>query len=98
VPPPDTTQLLSSGTTQRVLRNDISRLSLILAGMVSKYTNERARAILTYQGFLPWGDAIGSILNAFQQGDSIRQVGAPITSVLWTAGPSPRTVIKTGYA
>lgn len=81
-----------------VLRNDSSRLALLLAGLYMRYINERVRATITIRGFLPWGDLVGHILATVQQGSSQEGVGAPITSIEWVAGDSPKMVIKTGYA
>lgn len=81
-----------------VLRNDIDRLSLIMAGIIARYINERARARFVFRGHKPWADLLGSILSVVQQGDDVEQIGAVITSIEWTMGQSPETIISTGYA
>jgi hypothetical protein len=80
-----------------ILRNDVDRLALVLAGAVTKYINQRLRASLTFRGHMPWGTLVGNILTVIQQGDVIHRIGAPITSVEWKMSP-PMTVIRTGYA
>lgn len=81
-----------------VLRNDSPRLALLLAGMLMRYINGRVRANIVIRGHMPWGDLIGYILDVVQQGDDLQNVGGPITSIEWTCGDSPLTIIKTGYA
>ena len=81
-----------------ILRNDVPRLALALAGVVARYTNERGRAQLTIKGFVPWAPLLGFILTGVQSGDTVKQVGGIISSIEWTLGQSPQTVIKTGYA
>lgn len=86
------------GTQQVELRNDKSRLALIMAGAVTKYINERFRCQLVSKGFGAWGDLLGKILTVIQQGDIVQTVGAPITSVEWILGQSPQMIAKAGYA
>lgn len=90
--------LQTSGGKQRVLRNDIDRLGLLMAGAVSRYAYERTRAHIAFKGFVPWGQFLGAILDVVQQGDDSQRVGAIITSVEWILQPTPMTIIKTGYA
>ena len=91
-----------------VLRNDVDRLSLLMAGIISRYINARARARIVINGFQPWGYMVGSILTVFQQGDDVTQVGAVITSIRFTCPESvgmggekvriPQTILSSGYA
>lgn len=91
-------QPVYSGATQIELRNDLSRLALLMAGAVTKYITERFRCQLVSKGFFVWGGLLGNILTAIQQGDDVQQIGAPITSIEWILSPSPQTIVKTGYA
>lgn len=93
--------LLFSGDKTRVLRNDASRLAFVMAGAISRYLIQRARASITIAGLKPWGNLIGQILTSLEQAGDAQQVSAPITSVEWTAGQNDdpgTTVIGTGFA
>lgn len=93
--------LVFSGDKTRVLRNDASRLAFVMAGAISRYLIERARASITIAGLKPWGNLIGQILTSLEQAGDAQQVHAPITSVEWTAGRNDdpgTTVIGTGFA
>ena len=95
---PDDGTPVESPSQLTVLRNDLSRLQLVMAGAVSRYINGRLRVALTFKGFNSWMNLVGQILTVVQQGDDVQQVGAPITSVEWMQTPTPVTVVKTGYA
>ncbi|MCL2647729.1 MAG: hypothetical protein FWD61_12085 [Phycisphaerales bacterium] len=87
----------------RELRNDIDRLTLLMAGLIGRYTYERGRASLTFKGILPRADLLGSIMTTITQGGEVIDINAPITSIEWsgTSGGksnSPQLVMKTGYA
>jgi hypothetical protein len=98
----DTGQLQTIGTGTGsgpiILRNDVDRLSQIMAGVISRYTNERSRARISLRGFQPWGFMVGSVLNAFQQGEDVTQIGNIISSIEWTLSPTPKMVINSGYS
>jgi hypothetical protein len=90
---------ITSGSSQRVLRNDSDRMALLLAGTLSRYINDRARSKLTFKGQMAWAGKLGTILSVYQFEDGDTQsVGAVVTSIEWTAGKSPQTVVSTGYA
>ena len=91
-------QLVTGGSEQRVLRNDIDRLQLVLGGEVARYGTERTKAVFTWKRFQDFGDLIGQCLSVVQQGQVITRVYALITSVEWTLGKSPQTIVKAGYA
>jgi len=89
----------------RILRNDATRLELVMAGAVSRYFWERSRCSITCEGLYPWIGLIGQILTAVHEGSSIQQIHAPITSIEWTRGSGEggggggdTTVIRTGFA
>jgi hypothetical protein len=91
-----------TGNGPLVLRNDIPRLNQIMAGVISRYTADRARAKIVWKTFQPWGQLVGSILDVFQQGDDTTQVNAVITSITWRAPPgkdggSPEMEVNAGY-
>jgi hypothetical protein len=90
-------QLVTSGGARRILRDDSDRLGLVLAGAVSRYTLERARAQLVWKGFQSFGSLVGNILTVLQQAAFVG-IYAPITGVEWILSPTPQTVLKTGYA
>lgn len=82
-----------------ILRNDINRIALVLAGAIARYGFERAKAQLTFKGLLPWGQLLGQILTVIQQGDDVSTIGAPITSIEWIINDKGAlTIVKTGYA
>jgi len=87
------------------IRNDIPRLQQIMAGVINRYTNDRARARITWKTFQPWGYMVGQILDVYQSGDDTAQIGAIITSITWRAPPSeggepqgPEMEVLAGYA
>jgi hypothetical protein len=81
-----------------VLRNDVDRLALVMAGAIARYYQTRARAEIEIAGLRPWGDLIGQILTVIEEGGDTQQIKAPITAVDWIAGDRPQTVIRTGFA
>jgi hypothetical protein len=93
----DTTGNLIASGAQQTTRDDTSRLALVMAGAVGRYTNQRVRVELQFKGYQPWSQILGYILTVVQQGDTVTTVGSPITSIEFTSSP-PSTVIKTGYA
>ena len=80
-----------------IARNDTPRLALAMAGLVSRYVNERVKGRFVFKGFLDFSKMIGSILTVVQQGDVQTRVGAPITSIEWVVGKSPMTSLGCGY-
>lgn len=84
-----------SGPYGRVLRNDSTRIGLVMAGAIARYYNERARAEITIKRLLPYGGLVGQILAIVQEEGNSQIVMAPITSVEWFGDT---TVIRTGYA
>jgi len=97
-PQVDTSQFIKSGAKPMILRNDIARLAFVMAGAQSRYINQRGRAQLTLNGLFPYANLIGYLLKAVQQGDSIQPISAVISSVEWILEPTPKTIIRTGYA
>jgi len=94
-----TNELVGSGSTGRVLRNDVTRMAAVMAGAIARYFNERARATITFRGLLPWAGLLGQILNVVEgSGGDTQSVQAPITGVEWHPGPPPMTIIHTGFA
>lgn len=90
---------VTGGSDLRILRNDNQRLALVAAGEYVRYINERIKAQIDLKGLFPWGNLIGSILTMIVTGDDQLRVGAPITSVFWTAAEnSVSTIMRTGYA
>lgn len=80
------------------LRSDEDYLEQVLAGVIARYQAARVRGEIAAKGLWPWTEMIGSILEVVSDGGSGNQVKAPITSVSWTSGEDPSTMIRTGYA
>jgi hypothetical protein len=68
-----------------------------MSGALARYYQERSRGEVTVRGLLPWGGLLGQILTVIDDGDA-QTIQAPITSVAWTNGEHPTTVISTGFA
>ncbi len=82
-----------------VTRNDATTLSFRMAGAIARYIYQRNRAEISIRGLLEWGvDIIGSILTSVDEGGDWTEIQAPITSVEWTMGDKPQTIIRTGFA
>jgi len=100
--PDDRTNLLLSPDHDVVLRNDAEKLWPLMAGAMSRYFDERARAEITIAGLKPWGGLVGNILTVIEQAGDRQTIEAPITSVDVIAGRGPEdagaTVIRTGFA
>jgi len=88
-------ELEKSGTFGRVLRNDTSRIGLVMAGAIARYFMERGRAEIVVNRLVPWSNLVGQILAVVQDQGSTQAVQAPITSVEWSGG---NTIIRTGFA
>ena len=82
----------------RVLRNDVDRLALVMAGAIARYYNTRARAEIEIVGLRPWGDLVGQIMTVIEEGGDTQEIKAPITAVDWIAGDRPMTIVRTGFA
>ena len=80
------------------LRDDTPRLSLLMAGAIARYHKERARAEITIKGLVPWGDLLGQVLTVIDDGGDSQTIQGVITSVDWTGGEHPMTVVRTGFA
>ncbi len=90
-----------SGGDVRELRNDSSRLAFVMAGALSKNFQERMRGEIVAKGLRPWGRLLGQVLSYVEEAGSTHRIGAPITSVSWTAGgkgDAGHTVLSTGFA
>lgn len=81
-----------------VLRDDTPRLSLLMAGAIARYHKERARAEITIKGLVPWGDLLGQVLTVIDDGGDSQTIQGVITSIDWTGGEHPMTVVRTGFA
>ena len=80
------------------LRDDTARLSLLMAGAIARYHKERARAEITIKGLVPWGELLGQVLTVIDDGGDSQTIQGVITSVDWTGGDRPMTVVRTGFA
>ena len=97
--------LADCGNSMVVLRNDISRVALTLAGAVSRYVRERVKLQLTWRSLPPFNGMLGQIVTVLQQGSQVQSVGTPVTSL---EGSMPiaqnngqlqvSTTMKAGYA
>lgn len=81
-----------------VLRDDTARLSLLMAGAIARYHRERARAEITMEGLVPWGELLGQVLTVIDDGGDSQTIQGVITTVEWTGGDRPRTIVRTGFA
>jgi len=90
--------LKTSGVTGRVLRNDVTRLGLVMAGALARYNALRGRAEITIKGLLPWGELVGQVMAVVEDGGDTQMIDAPITAVEWVTGNDPTTIIRTGFA
>lgn len=92
-------QLLKSGDSQRVLRNDASRLAAVMAGAIARYYDARARAEIVVRRHLPWSGLIGQVLTVVDEGGTTHEIQAPITMIDWVVGgPEPVMIVRTGFA
>lgn len=93
--------LKTSGGAPRVLREDVDRLYLVMAGAIARHHRARARAEITVEGLVPWTQLLGYVLTAVEEaaGDT-HDIGAPLTSVSWSSDDdgNATTVIRTGFA
>ncbi len=92
-------QLLKSGDSQRVLRNDADRLAAVMAGAIARYYDARARAEIVVRQHLPWSGLIGQVLTVVDEGGNAHEIQAPITMIDWVVGgPEPVMIVRTGFA
>jgi len=91
-------EVLTSGDTGRVLRNDVDRLAAVMAGAIARYFAGRMRGVLVIKGLVPWGPLLGHILTVIEEAGDTHQIQAPITQVAWMGGEKPQTIISTGFA
>jgi hypothetical protein len=89
---------LQVNTTPRVLRNDIARLSMIMAGAIARYNMQRARAEIRLKGYWPHAGLLSRILELIEENDDTEYVNAPVTSVEWIGGAEPMTIFRAGMA
>lgn len=87
-----------SPTDDVVLRDDSDRLLLVMAGTISRYMASRMRASIVVRGTWPWSSILGAIMLSVNEGNQVDHVKAPITSLVWSGGKTPTTVIWAGYA
>lgn len=80
------------------LRGDRDSLSGIMAAAQARYFGERYRADVAIRGLHPWSVLLGDIVAAIQQGGTSAQIGAPVTSVVYTGGRDPETIVRAGYS
>lgn len=90
-------QLTRSPNVGIELRNDTDVLARYLAGCIARYLEERVRASGKLKRLAPWGDLLGQILEAVEDGADINNIGAPVTSVSWDF-QKRRMEILTGHA
>ena len=97
---PATGDLVTSGSYARVLREDIERLHLVMAGAIARHQRARARAEITAEGLLPWGNLLGYVLQAVEEAGDTHTIQAPLTCVEWRMDEDGNgtTVIRTGFA
>jgi len=90
---------LKHSTTTSVIRNDAARLAMIMAGAIARYQSDRARAVITIKGLLPWQGLLGQILSVVEDAGDAHIIQSPITSIEWTNSPDgPTTIVRTGFA
>ena len=87
-------QLLYSKDQWIELRNDASRLAPLMAGLIARFQNDRARGSFVVEGYRPWAGLAGKILQTVEDAGDTYDIKGVITSVSWS---NHRTAIKTGY-
>jgi len=81
----------------RVLRNDVDRLGVLMAGAISRYQVSRYRAEITIKGYLPWSWLCGCMLTVADAGNDL--LAGPVTEVIWMHGEKDaQTIIRAGFA
>jgi len=88
---------VQSNASACVLRNDISRLGVLMAGAISRYQVSRYRAEITIKGYLPWSWLCGCMLTVADAGTDL--LAGPVTEVIWMHGEKDaQTIIRAGFA
>lgn len=88
-------QLVTSGSSGRILRDDRERLASVMAAVMSRYLASRTKAVIQIRGWWPYHTMVGKILESVEDIASSTLVHAPITAVKWnTAGD---TLIESGF-
>lgn len=77
-----------------VLRNDITRLNMLMAGAISRYQVSRYRAEIALKGLLPWSSMVGGMLTVTDA--ETDYLAGPITEVQWNA--NGETLVRAGFA
>jgi|GEM_PF-1812109 len=96
---PSNGTLTRVGANGLVLRNDASRLALIMAGLIARYYDHRARATITVRRMAPWAGLLGQIVSTIEEGGDLSHIRAPITSVRWfVTETGVETMLRTGFA
>lgn len=93
--------LITAPSSGVVLRNDRDLLVPVMAAARARYFEERSLATLTMMGLQAWSNVIGHMLTTVERGGVSLDIGAPVTSVTYSAGQqgsAPRTVVRAGYA
>lgn len=92
-------QLRSNSFQRTVIRNDIDRLYMRMAGAIARYMRPRNRAEIRMGGLHAVHMMLGQLLSVVEAGPSdSQQVNAPISEVEWTPiAERPETVIRAGY-
>lgn len=80
------------------LRNDFDRMQRVMAGAITRYTQNRYRANLRFRGLKRWSDRIGHMLRITNDGTDLDQVEGVLTSIEWMFESSHQTVLRGGYA
>ena len=83
-----------SPSTWVELRNDASRLAPLMAGLIARFQNDRARGRFVLEGYRPWAGLVGKILEAVEDAGDTYDIHGVVTSVSWA---NHRTAVKTGY-
>jgi hypothetical protein len=91
-------QLIKSPNSYVELRNDSTRMALIMAGAIARYQSERGRAEILVKGLRPWLHLLGQMLTVVETDGVEIPVHAPITSIAWETEGAPSTIIRTGFA
>lgn len=91
--------LASAGSSHRVLRNDAGRFAAFAAGAIARYCYPRSRAEIRVKALLPWGNLLGSMLDAVESAGRGYSIRGPVTEITWAVGDrGPETRVRSGYA